>query len=171
MENGRFHVLINTNLIKLRNPNNMISRTIRKKNYSLLMLALLSFTLVQTAFAQNQKELENTLEEFRLAYINPDESALLRLISKDLTYGHSSGAIENQTEFIEALVNGPTKYLTLATSDQTIQFVDNIALVRQNFLADIKNGENQSKLNLGVLLVWKKEKSGWQLLARQGFKH
>jgi hypothetical protein len=148
----------------------MISRNLGKKSFSLLMLAFLSLVLAQTALAQNQKELEEALEEFRLAFINPDESTLSRLTSKDLTYGHSSGVIENQAEFIEALVNGTTKYLTLATNDQTIHFVDNIALVRQNFLADIKNGEKLSKLDLGVLLIWKKEKSGWQLLARQGFK-
>lgn len=148
----------------------MISRLLQNKNYSLLILAFLSLLLAQSTFAQNQKDLEKNLEEFRMAFINPDESTLLRLTSKDLTYGHSSGVIENQAEFINALMNGPSKYLNVSTSDQTIHLVDNIALVRQNFMAEIKNSENLSKLNLGVLLIWKKEKSGWQLLARQGFK-
>jgi len=148
-----------------------MKHTILTKKYSLILVAFFNLLLAQSAFAQNQKELEKTLEEFRSAFIHPDESTLLLLTSKDLTYGHSSGVIENQAEFIEALVNGPTKYLTLATNDQTIHFVDNIALVRQNFLAEIKNGQNLSKLDLGVLLIWKKENSGWQLLARQGFKH
>ena len=148
----------------------MIQLDLFPKKYSVILLAFFSLVLVQTAAAQSQNELEKTMEEFRVALTNPDEATLLRLTSKDLSYGHSGGKIENQAEFIKVLIGSTVKYLTVTTSDQTIQFVDDLALVRQNFLADIQNGENLIKLDLGVLLIWKKEKSGWQLLARQGFK-
>jgi hypothetical protein len=137
---------------------------------SSLVFLIFSLIFCQFSFAQNENNLESTLEEFRIALINPVDATLLRLTSKDLSYGHSNGLIENQTEFIEALKNGPSKFVSIQISDQTIKLVDNLALVRQNFVGDVQSGEEMSKLNLGVLYVWKKENTGWQLLARQGFK-
>ena len=134
------------------------------------ILLFFSLLCTQTVFGQNQKSLEAALEEFRSLLINPNDASLLRLTSKNLTYGHSSGVMENQAEFIEALKNGPSKFVTILISDQTINLEDNIALVRQNFSGDVKNGDVMSKLNLGVLYVWKKDKKGWKLLARQAFK-
>ncbi len=138
---------------------------------SILLLIILSLPVcTQLTFAQEQKDLEEALEKFRLALISADESALLRLTSIDLTYGHSTGVIENQNEFIEALKSGPSKYINIAIFDQRIKIVDNVAWVRQSFLADVNTAEVLTKLNLGVLLVWKKEKDGWKLFARQGFR-
>jgi len=145
------------------------------KNYTtqkiyIAVFAFFSFCITQTVYGQSQKNLDSVLEEFRSALINPDDATLLRLTSKDLTYGHSNGVIENQDQFIEALKNGPSKFVAIQVSDQSITLVDDLALVRQNLGGDVQTGEAVSKLNLGVLYVWKKEKSGWQLVARQAFK-
>jgi hypothetical protein len=145
------------------------------KNYTtqkinIALFAFFTFCITQTVYGQSQKNLDSVLEEFRTILINPDDATLLRLTSKDLTYGHSNGLIENQDQFIEALKNGPSKFVAIQVSDQSITLVDDLALVRQNLSGDVQTGEAVSKLNLGVLLVWKKEKSGWQLVARQAFK-
>jgi hypothetical protein len=134
------------------------------------LLPILFLFLSLTAFGQSQKNLATTLEEFRAVLINPNDAALLRLTSKDLTYGHSNGLIENQDQFIYALKNGPSKFVAIQVSDQSITLVDDLALVRQNLNGDVQTSEAISKLNLGVLYVWKKEKAGWQLVARQAFK-
>lgn len=136
------------------------------KNVFLICFLILSFS----AFGQSQKELESSLENLRLALISPDDATLLRLTSQSLTYGHSSGAIENQSEFIDALKNGPAKFVSIQVSDQKIEIVDKVAWVRQNLSGDVKTGEAMSKLNLGVLYVWVSEKGTWKLLARQAFK-
>jgi hypothetical protein len=145
------------------------------KNYTIqkiyiAVFAFFSLCISQTVYGQSQKNLDSVLEEFRSALINPDDATLLRLISKDLTYGHSNGVIENQDQFIEALKNGPSKFVAIQVSDQSITLVDDLALVRQNLSGEVQTGEAVSKLNLGVLYVWKKEKSGWQFVARQAFK-
>jgi hypothetical protein len=145
------------------------------KNYTtqkiyIAVFAFFCFCITQTVYGQSQKNLDSVLEEFRTNLINPDDATLLRLTSKDLTYGHSNGVIENQDQFIEALKNGPSKFVAIQVSDQSITLVDDLALVRQNLGGDVQTGEAVSKLNLGVLYVWKKEKSGWQLVARQAFK-
>ena len=134
------------------------------------LFVFFSLCITQTVYGQSQKNLATTLEEFRTVLINPNDAALLRLTSKDLTYGHSNGLIENQDQFIDALKNGPSKFVAIQVSDQSISLVDDLALVRQNLSGDVQTGEAISKLNLGVLYVWKKEKAGWQLVARQAFK-
>jgi len=78
------------------------------KNYTtqkiyIAVFAFFSLCITQTVYGQSQKNLDSVLEEFRSALINPDDATLLRLTSKDLTYGHSNGVIENQDQFIEAL--------------------------------------------------------------------
>jgi len=140
------------------------------QNIYIAVFAFFSLCITHTVNGQSQKNLDSVLEEFRTNLINPDDATLLRLTSKDLTYGHSNGLIENQDQFIEALKNGPSKFVAIQVSDQSITLVDDLALVRQNLSGEVQTGEAVSKLNLGVLLVWKKEKSGWQLLARQAFK-
>ncbi len=129
-----------------------------------------SLCITQTVYGQSQKSLATTLEEFRSVLINPNDAALLRLTSKDLTYGHSNGLIEKQDQFIDALKNGPSKFVAIQVSDQSITLVDDLALVRQNLSGDVQTGEVMSKLNLGVLYVWVKDKGNWKLLARQAFK-
>lgn len=48
--------------------------------------------------------------------------------------------------------------------------VDNVAMVRHTMVAEMVNSDVAITVKLGVLLVWKKNKSKWQLLARQAYK-
>ncbi len=122
-------------------------------------------------YAQPEKEVETAVEKLRLAMIDPTFEGLKNLTSKDLTYGHSSGLIENQSQFIEALVSGKTDFNTINLSDQSVVLTGkNIALVRQKLKGELVAAGNTNVLNLGVLLVWIKEKGEWKLVARQAFK-
>jgi hypothetical protein len=58
-------------------------------------------------------------------------------------------------------------------SNQTISFHGKeLAMVRQNVKAEILSAENGTvnNLNIGLLMVWVKEKGTWKLLARQAFR-
>lgn len=121
--------------------------------------------------AQTDKEVERAVEVLRLAMIDPTEERLRALTSAELSYGHSSGLMENQTQFIEALVSGKSDFKSIIVSDQTIALPQkNLALVRHKLKGETLNGGTAGTLNLGVLLVWIKESGEWRLLARQAFK-
>ena len=123
------------------------------------------------SFAQPEKEIETAVEKLRLTMIDPTADGLKSITSKDLSYGHSSGLMENQTEFIEALVSGKSDFKSIVLSDQSIALSGkNIALVRHKLKGETFNAGVVGALNLGVLLIWSKEKGEWKLLARQGFK-
>ena len=137
------------------------------------MKNLLTFALfmsVTFAFAQAEKEVEARVNELRLALIDPTVTNLGEISSMDLTYGHSSGKMENQAQFIEALVSGSSDFKSISFEDQTIQVKNNVAIVRHNLVADVLDGGKANSIRIGVLLVWQKEKGSWKLLARQAYK-
>ncbi|SFU18070.1 protein of unknown function [Algoriphagus locisalis] len=137
------------------------------------MKTILTFALflcVTFAFAQAEKEVASQVEKLRLALIDPTVSNLNELSSIHLSYGHSSGKLENQAQFIEALVSGASDFATVSFEDQTIQVEKDVAIVRHNLVADVLDGGKSNSIKIGVILVWQKEKSQWKLIARQAYK-
>ncbi len=134
----------------------------------ILFLLVLSYNF---SFSQPEKEVEMVVEKLRLAMIDPTLEGLKSVTSTDLSYGHSSGLMENQTEFMEALVSGKSDFKSIVTSEQSIVLTGkNIALVRHKLKGETFNAGVVGAVNLGVLLVWNKEKGEWKLVARQAFK-
>lgn len=135
---------------------------------TMLLLLVLFYNF---SMAQSEKDVEKAVEALRLTMIDPTAEGLKRLTSMDLSYGHSSGLMENQTQFIEALVSGKSDFKSIALSDQSVVLTGkNIALVRHKLKGETLTAGAVGALNLGVLLVWTKEKGEWKLLARQAFK-
>jgi ketosteroid isomerase-like protein len=99
-----------------------------------------------------------------------DEKAMNDLVNDHLTYGHSHGMLQDKAAFVKFLVgpNAPGKFKWIKLSNQTIDVVGKVALVRnvmdaENILPDGKI----TKAHILALQVWTKEKGGWKLLARQ----
>lgn len=135
-------------------------------------LLILSLCLISTiSFSQSKSQVENKVEKLRLYMIDPTMENLKEISSTSLTYGHSNGLIENQGEFIEALVSGASDFRSIDLKDQTIIFPNkNTALVRHKLHGLVWDGTKTNPVNLGVLLVWVKEKGKWRLTARQAFR-
>ena len=111
------------------------------------------------------------VEALRKAMIAADKSALDRLTAPELSYGHSSGRLENQAEFIAALTSGKSGFSAIDLSGQTVNVVDNVALVRHVFDGTRSNAPaGEAKLNLAILTVWLQQQGEWKLLARQALK-
>jgi hypothetical protein len=121
--------------------------------------------------SKEEKEVTAAVEFLRKAMLDGDKASLDRIAAPELSYGHSSGTIEDKAAFIEALVSGKNDFVTIALSEQTIQMVGNsLALVRHKLKADTNNGGTPGTANIGILLVFQKQQGQWKLLARQAFK-
>src|SRR5262245_64450391 len=108
------------------------------------------------------------VEALRKAMIAGDKPALDKLTLPELSYGHSSGRLENKAEFIEALASGKSGFSAIELADQTVNIVGEVALVRHVF-----NGTRRKegdKLKLSILTVWMQQQGEWKLLARQAAK-
>ncbi|WP_209331496.1 nuclear transport factor 2 family protein [Lunatimonas salinarum] len=140
--------------------------------FSLLSLLLLfGVSMLGAAQGKDLLAVEKAISDLREAMLSGDAAALKAISSKNLTYGHSNGTIENQAAFVEALASGNNNFTQITLADQSVEVLGKIALVRHNLTGSTHNkGADPATVNLGVLLVWQKEGKNWKLLARQAFK-
>lgn len=140
---------------------------------------LLYFAVVLVSFsgwAQNRSankeetEIAARVESLRQALIDADANKLKDLTSGDLSYGHSSGVVQNQSIFIEKLINGESDFVSIEFQNQTIEIIGDVAIVRHNLAAHTKDSGMDKDIKIGNMLVWQKQKSKWVLIARQAFK-
>ncbi|MGM8360464.1 nuclear transport factor 2 family protein [Flavobacterium sp. ARAG 55.4] len=143
-----------------------------KKYFLLLVLVLISFSnRAQTKTVSNEETaVANQVEALRKALIDPTEANLKALTSKDLSYGHSSGVLQDQTVFIEKLLNGESDFVTIEFQNQSIQVIGDVAIVRHNLAAHTKDSGVEKDIKIGIMLVWQKQKGKWLLVARQAYK-
>ena len=136
---------------------------------SKLLLVILFSLPVDAIMAQNKDEqaISNAIKELSQAMIDANQIKLDELTSENLSYGHSSGLIEDKDAFITAIIDGKSGFITIDLTDQTISINNNVAIVRHILSADTDNkGQEQGHVKLGVMQVWQKEKGKWLLLAR-----
>lgn len=119
---------------------------------------------------KDEKAVSAAVEALRKAMVDPDKTTLEKLTLPQLSYGHSSGVVQNQAEFVEALTSGRSDFVSIALSEQQITVLDKTAIVRHILSADTNDGGKAGHTNLSILLVWLKEKGEWRLLARQAVK-
>lgn len=120
--------------------------------------------------SKDEIEVAARVESLRLALIDGDANKLADLTSKDLSYGHSSGVVQNQAVFIEKLTNGESDFVSIEFQNQTIEIISDVAVVRHNLSAHTKDSGVEKDIKIGIMLVWQKNKNKWLLVARQAFK-
>ncbi len=135
----------------------------------LLLCCLVAYTGI---FAQptDEKQLADRLETLRLQLIKPDKATLENLAADELTYGHSTGLIEDKATFVDDMMKGKTVLTVVNITDQTIKTAGNVAWVRQHLTGETNHNNVVAKVDIIVLLVWQKQKGEWKLLARQAAK-
>ena len=141
------------------------------KKYFLLFVLISVSNWAQTkSVSKEESAVADSVEAFRKALIDPTESNLKALTSKDLSYGHSSGVLQDQKVFIEKLLNGESDFVTIEFQNQSIQVTGDVAIVRHNLVAHTKDSGVEKDIKIGNVLVWQKQKDKWLLIARQAFK-
>jgi ketosteroid isomerase-like protein len=137
-----------------------------------LIAIVIFFFLPFTICAQDKKvkQVASAVEKLTNALLSGSHAALGDLTMEQLSYGHSSGVIENKTEFIQKLASGQSDFVTIDITQQTISVSGKTALVRHRLDAKINDNGKAGEVHLLVLLVWQKEGGKWKLLARQAVK-
>lgn len=112
--------------------------------------------------------LEGAVETLRRALVEGDANTLSRLLHERLTYSHSNGRIWTKHELLENL-GGKRRYLSISQSEQTVDVVDGVGVVRHVYdvVNNLGDGSTSSG-HLAVLQCWMRGEESWQLLARSG---
>lgn len=140
------------------------------KRIILSILIVFAVSVVSWGQSKEEKEVAAAVEQLRVAMVSGDRAVLEKLTAKELTYGHSSGLVEDQKAFVEALATGKSDFLTIDLQEQTIRMVGSTALVRHNLIGETNSGGKRGAVKAGVMMVWQKKQGEWKLLARQAFK-
>jgi ketosteroid isomerase-like protein len=133
-----------------------------------LIACLLSFWNINAQTINT--EVETSIANLNAAMISKDKSTLEKLTADELSFGHSTGVVENKSEFVQNVLSGPTTFTSIDISNQSINPAGDISIVR-NITTISGNSKGQPlNIKIGVLMIWKKQGGNWKLLARQGFK-
>ena len=140
-----------------------------KKVFALAFLSMMIMTIASGQSA-DERDIAAAVETLRKAMVDADKSALENIAAEELSYGHSNGLVQDKAAFVEAIASGKNDFKTIELSGQTIAIAGSTAIVRHKFNAEVVNNGTPGTANIGVLLIWQKQKGKWKLLARQAVK-
>lgn len=137
-----------------------------------LTILLITFSSL-SAFSQLGREAEvwARVEALNKAIFEDKNSAAIEdLVSNAVTYGHSTGVIENKSAMVHTSVSSTDVYKNISQERQGAMFAGQTVIIRYILRADVIKDGNTTPLNIGILQVWAKDKGKWRLFARQAVK-
>jgi ketosteroid isomerase-like protein len=96
-----------------------------------------------------------------------DLAALERLLADDLTYTHSTGAVDSKTTFLASLRSGDAKYETMEHDDLRVRTYGETAVLTGRTRVKVKSRGEDLSLQLRFTLVYAKRAGRWQMVAWQ----
>lgn len=137
-----------------------------------LLLCTLAFFAVTTVKAQTkgEKEVAAAVETLKKAMIDGDRKELEAIAADQLSYGHSSGLVEDKAAFVEHIASGRSDFVTIDFNQQTIKVSGNTAIVRHHLSSKTNDNGVPGNVELGIMLIFQKQHGKWLLLARQAYK-
>jgi ketosteroid isomerase-like protein len=122
------------------------------------------------AQSKEVKAVSDRVEQMRKAMIDADSAKLAELVSDSLTYGHSTGRLEDKATFIGNIISGKSVFVTISLTEQTVSVQHDVAIVRHILSATTNDSGKPGSIVLKILLVWVKQHGKWILLARQAVR-
>lgn len=136
----------------------------------LFMISSLAIVLTISAQSKEESTVAAAIQMLNNAMVDADRIRLDALVSSALSYGHSSGLIEDKQAFIEKIVSGKSDFVSIILSEQTINVQGKTAIVRHILKAQTNDGGKPGEVQIKILQIWQKEGKSWKLLARQAVK-
>jgi ketosteroid isomerase-like protein len=120
--------------------------------------------------AATDKDVAVAVDHLTQAMLHKDIPQLQALTANNLTYGHSSGKIQDKKAFIADIETGKSAFKTLEMQNQTITLSGDTALVRHHFSAQALKGTEVIPTEIENFQIWQKQDGKWLLVGRQAFK-
>ncbi|MGF6221911.1 nuclear transport factor 2 family protein [Pseudomonas sp. YL-218 TE3947] len=141
-----------------------------KKTKLLIGFLCLFSGYVMAAPSSGEKDVAVAVDHLTQAMLHKDIRQLNALTAENLTYGHSSGKIQDKKAFIADIETGKSAFKTLEMQGQTITLSGDVALVRHHFSAQAIKGEETVPTEIENFQIWQKQKGKWLLVGRQAFR-
>jgi hypothetical protein len=100
-----------------------------------------------------------------------DPEAMRRWLAEDLAYVHSTGAVENREQLIEAIQRDRLRYLAVTPSERHVDFMGTgAAYVRGRARFQVESGSKRLDFDSRYLAVYGLEAGVWRLRAWQSLR-
>jgi ketosteroid isomerase-like protein len=125
---------------------------------------------IAAAPSSGEKDVAEAVGHLTQAMLNKNIPQLEALTAENLTYGHSSGKIQDKKDFISDIETGKSAFKTLEMLNQKITLSGDVALVRHHFSAQAIKGSELVPTEIENLQIWQKQNGKWLLIGRQAFR-
>jgi ketosteroid isomerase-like protein len=122
------------------------------------------------ADASDEAAVKASVEAWRKALLAADKAQLGQLVADQVSFGHSSGKVQNKAEFIDGVVTRKAVVKSLDFPELTVAVAGDAAIARHLYVSESETDGKPNNVKIGTLEVWQKQDGSWKLLARQGFK-
>jgi hypothetical protein len=139
-----------------------------KKLILSIAFSILFFSLLNAQ--SKEQKLLSAVDFLKDALLSGDETSLNLITADNLSYGHSSGKIEDKKSFVNSLASKQSDFVTIDLKEQTTKINGKTAIVRHKLYGSTFDNGKAGDVKLGVMLVFIYEKGDWKLLGRQAFK-
>jgi Domain of unknown function (DUF4440) len=92
-----------------------------------------------------------------------DKAGLELLAADQLSYGHSSGKVQNRAEFVDGVVTRKAVVKSLGFPQLTVAVAGDAAIARHLYVSDSETEGKPDHTRIGVLAVWQKQDGNWKL--------
>jgi len=136
-----------------------------------LALGLLSIVPVPAFAGADEDAIAKNVEAFRAAQAAGNAEGLAPLCAEEMSYSHSSGAVDTKAALLAGVKNANYKWTTLEYKNPTVKVVGPAAIVRFNFVGEQEFTDGKkTPQNLHILMNWQKQGNDWKLLSRAATK-
>ena len=145
---------------------------IDRRQFALPALALGLLTALPAFAGADEDMILKNVETFRAGQAAGKADAIAPLLADDLSYSHSSGAVDDKAKLLSGISTANYKWTTLEYKNPTVRVVGPAAIVRFNFVGEQEFAADGKKVpqNLAILMNWQKQGNDWKLLSRSATK-
>ena len=123
-----------------------------------------------SALAADDAAVGAAVEELRKASLAADKAKLTALADDQLSYGHSSGVVQNKAEMLEGFATRKATMKSIDFPELKIAVAGDTAVARHLWVSESELDGKTTNTKIGVIECWHKQGADWKLLGRQGFK-
>lgn len=140
------------------------------KSFKLIVGFLCLFSGYVAAASSDESDVATAVDKLTQAMWHKDIPQLRALTADNLSYGHSSGNIQDKQAFIADIETGKSAFNDLKMLNQKIILSGDTALVRNHFSAQAVNSGKVVPTEIENFQIWQKQKGQWLLIGRQAFR-
>ena len=142
-----------------------------RRQFALALLAVGLITAPLAFAGADEDAVLKNVETFRAAQLAGNADAIAPLLAEDLSYSHSSGAVDDKAKVLLGIANANYKWASLEYKNPTVKVVGSAAIVRFNFVGEQEFSDGKkTPQNLAILMNWQKQGKEWKLLSRSATK-